>query len=96
MSKKKRAHGRGLGYVCSSNIGFVPVPNIRGYYMKVHLCVIFCSCEYCDSKPGVPCKSKGTGYIASTHAVRRDSWREEKRKYSLEKAIVIETTVVTE
>lgn len=52
-------------------IAFVKHPNLRGLYIKTHVCVTMADCSFCKSKINEPCQNHHKEYCSFTHAARR-------------------------
>lgn len=58
------------GYLIDKKIAFVPVPNMRAFWWKVHPCVLLQDCTSCDAKAGEPCKSRKGNFVRYHHHTR--------------------------
>ena len=63
-------------YILSDKVAFVPHPEFRAMWLRVHPAVVLADCVDCGSKKGIPCHHSGNYGVFSHH--RRRSKANEK------------------
>ena len=57
-------------YILSDKVAFVPHPDFRAMWLRVHPAIVLVDCPDCGSKKGVPCNQRGNYGVFSHHRRR--------------------------